>query len=1739
MSTLVQFIQMQRDAYSILLKYRSRFDIKNVSEITTGYLQSLAQRVDDIFNNFESTHGEILRKIHDDGINACDVPYLNEDLYYEFSEQYFVYKGKLLDMLSQFSVTYSPRSSTFVAPTGRADTTFGVEAKLPKIALPTFSGDYMEWVPFRDIYISLVHNNESLSKTQRFYYLKGTLAGEAASLIKTISATDANYDSAWNILESRYHNKRMIVGNLISKIFNIPNSDGGFQSIKTLLDSTQESLSSLGNLGINTQSWDPILIHLIAQKLDVQTRKEWEQSLKSSTEIPSCSEMFSFLERTFRTLESINDGYPTISKQKSDKVNKSFSHNKKTSCHSGKFSKTNAFSCIYCEKPHSLSKCFKFLALPLHSKNEFLVLKKVCRNCLALGHTHENCSSTFRCIMCKELHHTVLHSEERADKPQSLNTFPSSSNSNKTSNHVTSHSAQSFHSVLLYTMRLIVTTERGQFSFRALLDPGSQGSLISESAVQLMGIRKIKSHCRVVGIGDGNENLSKYSVVLDLFSRKNKFVLSCTALVLPRLSSYVPDPFSKNISMPNLDIECLADPFFHNSDPVDIILGSDVCSKIKIPTESFAHDELFFQNTYFGWVFSGSSSSLSSNRVHIHNANLDNILRSFWEQEEITQNRDFSTEEVACENLFKSTTEHTKSGHYMVNLPFRSILMDNSYPTVENNSFNAFKRLKHLEMSFSKRPDFAVTYKAFMREYESLHHMTKIGIYPNDILSNSYFLPHHGVFKNDSSTTKLRVVFDGSSHIKGHKSLNEELSPGPALQNDITEILTKWRRHKIAFSADIEKMFRQIDVCPEHRQFQQILWRFDPYEDISIYRLNTVTYGTTSAPYLAIRVLRQLAEDYKNEFPKAANSLLTDSYVDDILSGADSLDDAMLLHKSLCNLLGKGGCNLRKWTTNSKDLLDFIPEDHRESSQTISFDRDNVVKTLGIQWNTNCDTFSFKVNIDLALSATKRSILSDSARLYDPLGWLTPSTVIAKSLFKALWERGVDWDTQIPHDIEDKWLRFKADLTKLSDLRIPRWIKWAPGSKIELHSFCDASAVAYAAVVYSRVISPNGIFVNILQAKSKISPIKTISIPRLELCGAALLARLANKVKHYLRDLPIENIYYWSDSSTVLSWIRKSPSSWTVYVANRVAEIQRLSSPSDWSYVPTGINPADCASRGIFPQDLLENHNWWNGPEFLYKPSTSWPKNLSNLCTTEEEKKPKISTNVIGKRPYPELFSRFSKLQTLLRVTALCLRFGNNCRNPREKITHPLTLSEIGKSLTICVKLTQSIDFCDEIKMLSTNREINHSPMLKLMPFLDNNGIIRVGGRLQNSELPYDVKHPILLTKSNPLSKLIISDAHEKTLHGGLTLTLAYVNKHFWILSGTQLAKSIIQKCMKCFKYSAKASQQIMGNLPSVRLNVTRPFKHSGVDYAGPISVKSSTFRTTIISKGYICLFVCMVTKAIHLEAVSDLTTNGFLAAFRRFVSRRGHCSDIYSDCGTNFVGASKELRVLYQKSRKSCPEDLLQSLSLNGTQWHFNPPASPNFGGLWEAGVKSVKFHLKRILNDRVLSFEELSTLLCQIESCLNSRPLCPLSPDPSDFNALTPAHFLIGEPTNCIPEENLLDANLSRLSRWKTIESIKQHFWKRWQNEYLSRLQARPKWLVTKPNIKTGDLVLIVDERCGPGQWQLGRIKDTHPGPDGNTRVVSVLVKDKLIKRPISKICLLPVNSSEPTDAIANIAD
>lgn len=315
-----------------------------------------------------------------------------------------------------------------------------------------------------------------------------------------------------------------------------------------------------------------------------------------------------------------------------------------------------------------------------------------------------------------------------------------------------------------------------------------------------------------------------------------------------------------------------------------------------------------------------------------------------------------------------------------------------------------------------------------------------------------------------------------------------------------------------------------------------------------------------------------------------------------------------------------------------------------------------------------------------------------------------------------------------------------------------------------------------------------------------------------------------------------------------------------------------------------------------------------------------------------------------------------------------------------------------------------------------------------------------------------------------------------------------------------------------------------MAPLPTRRTQPTRTFGSTGVDYAGPLKIKLQPGRGTKTTKAYIALFVCFATKALHLELVSNLTTDAFLAAFRRFVARRGRCAHLHSDCGTNFVGSCKELRSLHETVLKQFRSSLLHdTLAAEGTQWHFNPPGAPSFGGIWEAGVKSVKHHLRRILAPTLMTFEELATVLAQIEAVLNSRPITPLSDDASDVQALTPGHFLIGEPLTTVPDPTVTTpVPLKR--RWQLLQSMVQHFWQRWRHEYMHTLQQRTKWTAAADNVSLGALAIIRDEILPPAKWLMGRIIELHPGADGLVRVATLKCANGILKRPITKLCIFP---------------
>lgn len=457
------------------------------------------------------------------------------------------------------------------------------------------------------------------------------------------------------------------------------------------------------------------------------------------------------------------------------------------------------------------------------------------------------------------------------------------------------------------------------------------------------------------------------------------------------------------------------------------------------------------------------------------------------------------------------------------------------------------------------------------------------------------------------------------------------------------------------------------------------------------------------------------------------------------------------------------------------------------------------------------------------------------------------------------------------------------------------------------------------------------------------------------------------------------------------------------------------------------------------------------------------------------------------------------------------------------------------------IRIAQEENFKEEINALKCGKPINpKSKLLQLNPFLDSNGIIRVGGRLKEALVNFDAKHQIIISKGSTLACLIINDAHKATKHGGTQLTMTHTRAQYWIINTRKAVRNQITKCVKCHRYSQKMQTQLMGTLPDPRVNMTRAFLHTGVDYAGPVKVLTRRKPgKREVTKGWIALFVCLCTKAIHLELVSSLASREFLAAFTRFHGRRGLPSDMYSDNSKTFIGAKNELDEDFRIIKEELEPALADVILKNNVQWHFIPPHAPHWGGIWEAGVKSMKHHVRRVMGESVHTFEEITTMLVEIEAVLNSRPLCPVTNDPNDLSIITPGHFLIGDSLLTPARPSLLEIHPNRLGVYNQISQRVEHFAKRWKREYLSTLQHRRKWMRQCENVEVGDLVIIKDDNLPPSQWNLGRVTEVFPDSEGLVRSVMVRTKSSELMRPIHKISILPIDKpidESPTNNLSS---
>ncbi|XP_024892483.1 uncharacterized protein LOC112467847 [Temnothorax curvispinosus] len=689
---------------------------------------------------------------------------------------------------------------------------------------------------------------------------------------------------------------------------------------------------------------------------------------------------------------------------------------------------------------------------------------------------------------------------------------------------------------------------------RALVDQGSEASFASESLAQRLRLQRVATKVRVFGIGGEQTGVARGALNIEILPATGSSRISIHALILPRLTAYAGATEVGAKTWAHLTGLTLADSEYTSNEPIELLLGAEVFSNIlQEGVRRGGPREPVAQETSLGWLISGIADTAAQTvRATVHhcasNDKLTKMVRLFWEQEELPRAAaPLTPDEQACEDLFLNAHSRSSDGRYTMRLPLRS-----SLPDLSGTRHNAVRSLFRMEARFQRDVDLQQQYVQFIREYESLQHMTSVANH-QDAPRRVCYVPHHGVLKAASTTTKLRVVFNGSSSLPSGESLNDHLLVGLNLLPALADILLRWRWHLYVFVTDIVKMYRQIVVHPDC-DLQRIVWRYDPQMTIVEFILLTVTYGLACAPFLAIRTLKQLAKDERARYLIGAETLEDDTFVDDVTSGASTLTKALKKRDELISICKAGGFPLKKWAANDAALLKGIqPEDRLQDAQRPWHVQDSQ-SLLGVLWNPSRDDFSFSIKAKEMTQVTKRTVLSLTVQLFDPLGWLAPVVIRAKLFIQTAWMQGLDWDTPMLAEDADRWRDFHKELPVLENVRIPRWMKHGPpGSLLELHGFADASKRAYAAVLYLRAETENGIVTTLVCAKTKVAPLKKISLARLELCAADLLTRLTEHTLTVFQfTIPA---HLWSDSEVVLAWIRSHPALWKTFVANRVTSI--------------------------------------------------------------------------------------------------------------------------------------------------------------------------------------------------------------------------------------------------------------------------------------------------------------------------------------------------------------------------------------------------------------------------------------------------------------------------------------------------------------------------------------------------------------------------------------------------------
>lgn len=1583
---------------------------------------------------------------------------------------------------------------------------------LPKLQFRQFDGDLKEWLPFWSQFEQIDKDNDIPPENKFQYLIQATVAGSRArEVVDSFPPTGANYAKVIESLKARYGRDDLLVEVYVRellKLIIVAHTKENF-SLTSLYDKLESYLRALETLGVTTDKCASILYPMVESCFPAEFLKAWNRSNIVSTSSDAkerLDNLMQFLKCEVEGDERINlavAGFGLAKKNDDRNYRKRRTYTDvvkpiptASTLLTTSFKQDLKKNCVFCNGKHMSSDCFTARKMSFNEKQNVLKDKKCCFLCLGSGHTTKQCKAVLKCFICDRKHSTVMcqsldkgKTNEREEKEKSNESEVNMANFNKNPR------------VFLQTLKAKVVSDNKEKDIRLILDTGSQRSYILKKLAEEMKYAAIKKekvvHSLFGGVSTKEYEHSFYKIRLrDLTGKfRCNFEVLDQNIICENVKPVGKGSWLKELAEKDIVLTDVGDA----DESIQVLIGADIIGKLLTGRREVLSSGLVAMETLFGWTLMGkvpqeSSSkenlALSVTSMFVKEAEISDLWRLdlLGISDPIEKLCKMEVDRQVKEHFLQTVTRN-KDGRYEISLPWAE-----DKPPLPDNLCLAKKRLTN------------VTQKLLASNIYEKYEEVLLGWLGDKIIEEvpecersfyGHYLPHRPVIK-ENSTTPIRPVFDASARIQNHPSLNQCLHCGPNLIELIPDILLRFRENKFGVLADIKKAFLQISIRKEDRDFLRFLWWSNPEQsELRIFRHARVVFGVKSSPFLLASVIEYHIKNDEEYDPELKQRLLRSFYVDNVVTSVRTEEELKRFITCSKNLMSKGGFDLRGW-------------EHTEERKDTEHGKEAVV--LGLHWNRFSDIL--KVNVswtkDVNLEKiTKRTMLSVAHKVFDPIGFTSPVMICPKMMLQKTWKIGLTWDEEITGDLKNEFIGWFRELNILEEIEIPRYIQVTPDNlkKCTLHTFCDASNQAYAAVVFLRIEKADQVKLFLLAAKSRISPLKCPTIPRMELLAALIGARLSKSVTDAFSWENMER-YFWSDSTTVLAWIIREEN-WSVFVRNRVQEIRSLTDPSLWKYIPSEMNPSDLPSRGCKAKQLV-SLKWWEGPSWLKNPY-EYNKHMDFICQNineedverEKLKSTKLLINVDENSQNTWYYHYFSCYEKIVRLVGWILRFKHNTCNTKDKVKGELTSQEFHKAEMKIAWMIQKEAFSSK----------DYEKLKTLETFKDEEDIIRVKTKILYRQDKKDFLTPIVLPSNHEVVKRLISYFHLKNCHAGPQILLNLIREKYWILNGRRTVTSVLSKCTTCKRFNSKNVESSPISLPENRVKDAAVFQVIGIDMAGPLFLKDN-------QKSWVILFTCAIYRAVHFELVTSASTEVFLMALRRFISRRGRCSIIYCDNGSNFVGAANYLKRLNWNH-------IQKDGATNSIEWKFNPPTAAWWGGWWERLIRLMKDLLKRVLGRACLNYEEMITVLADCESIINSRPLTYMSEQES-IKPISPAMFLKDIHEYIVPDIDAVEGN-SFKRRLKYRQALQKSLRNRFRSEYLGLLIQRPNVRRSQQTVSVGDIVLVGADNKKRMHWPLGRIIELIHGKDGKVRLVKLQTSHSEILRPIQRIYPLEVSSSD----------